>query len=86
MKKIPNKSSSSPGPSSSRKGCYSPGPSSAGQGSSARDGNCQTCKILKMKIKILEAKLELATHHVDPSDGSATLEDLLVGLDELLLG
>ncbi|GJZ89288.1 leucine-rich repeat domain, L domain-like protein [Tanacetum coccineum] len=87
VKKIPNnRSSSSPGPSSSGKGCYSPGSSSAGQGSSAREGNCQDCKLLKMKIKILEAKLELASRHEDPSDESATLEDLLVALDGLLLG
>ncbi|PWA93782.1 leucine-rich repeat domain, L domain-like protein [Artemisia annua] len=86
VKKIPNNwSSSSPGPSSSGKGCYSPGPSSAGQGSSDREGKCQTCKILKMKIKILEAKLELASHLVDPSDESAII-DLFKGLDGLLLG
>ncbi|GKF74321.1 hypothetical protein Tco_0220653, partial [Tanacetum coccineum] len=79
-------SSSSPGPSSSGKGCYSPGSSSAGQGSSAREGNCQDCKLLKKKIKILEAKLELASRNEDPSDESATLEDILVALDGLLLG
>ena len=98
VRKIQNNwSSSSPGPSSSGKGCYSPGPSSAGkgcyslgpsfagQGSSAREGSCQNCKLLKMKIKILEAKLEAASRHVDPSDESATLEDLLVEIDGLLL-
>ncbi|GKC07448.1 leucine-rich repeat domain, L domain-like protein [Tanacetum coccineum] len=53
VKKIQNnQSSSSPGPSSSRSGCYSPGPSSAVQG-------CQKCELFEMKITILEAKLEV---------------------------
>lgn len=85
-------SASSPGPSSGVRGssstagasASSPGPSSAGKGSGGLEANCPHCRLLLVKIKILEAKLDLARHNEDPSQ-SAALQELIAQLDGILL-
>nr|GFB88857.1 hypothetical protein [Tanacetum cinerariifolium] len=67
----------------SKAGNFVPG-SSSSSSSSGNGSSCPNCKLLMVKIKMLQAQLDLASRHEDHSQ-FASLHELLVGLDEALL-
>ncbi|KAK1431954.1 hypothetical protein QVD17_08778 [Tagetes erecta] len=72
-------SSSSPGPST---------PSSGNRFSSSGLGeaHCTNCKLLTMKIKVLQTKLDLLTlSPKEPSQSTAAVHELIASLDKVLL-